>query len=124
MKKNLLTAMLFFVFLFVGIQSSSAQDVLNSYNYVSTSQATAILADEITEIQEHPVIYNDLQSHPEFPHLFRKLTFYVTVQEGIIVTNAIPESIIAGAEEANDIQDESNETFQTYIDEIVGLLTQ
>ena len=124
MKKNLLTAMLFFVFLFVGIQSSSAQDVLNSYNYVSTTQATAILSDEITELQEHPVIYNDLTSHPEFPHLNRKLNFYVAVYEGIVLTNTIPESIIAGTEEANDIQDESGDTFQTYVDEIVGLLTQ
>jgi len=128
MKKNFLTAMLFFAFLFVGIHSSIGQTVSDglvvSTQYVGTTQATAILADEITELNEHPVIYNDLQSHPEFPHLNRKLHFYVAVFEGIVVGNTIPDSILEGEIEANDIQDDSTESFDPYLVEIVQLLSQ
>lgn len=124
MKKNFLTAMLFFAFLFAGIQGTSAQDVILSYNYVNSTQATAILTDEITALEENPVIFNHLTSHPEFPHLSRKLTFYVSVYEGIVTEDVIPQSIIAGAGVANDIQDVSGEDFQPYIDEIVALLVQ
>ena len=128
MKKKFLTAMLFFAFLFVGIQSSFAQSandglVVNA-QYVSPSAATALLSDEITALEENPIIAGEMENHPQFPQLFRKLNFYVTVYEGIVVTSDIPDSIIKGAEEANDIQDEGTETFDTYLTEIVQLLSQ
>ena len=128
MKKNFLTVMLFFAFLFVGIHNSSAQvasdGLVVSTQYVNSSSASAILSDEITALEEHPVIYNDLQSHPEFPHLNRKLHFYVAVFEGIVVGNTVPDSILEGEVEANDIQDDSTESFDPYLVEIVQLLSQ
>jgi len=128
MKKNFLTAMLFFAFLFVGINNSSAQTASDglvvSTQYVNSSAASAILSNEITALEEHPVIYNDLQAHPEFPTLNRKLHFYVAVYEGIVVGNTVPESILAGEVEANDIQDDSAESFDPYLLEVVQLLSQ
>ena len=125
MKKKFLTMMLFFAFLFAGVQNASAQDglVVNA-NYVSPAEATVLLASEIESIEENPIYFQEQESHPLYPVLVRKISFYVAVSEGIIIGNTIPISITEGAIEANDIQDESGETFEPYLQEIVTLLSQ
>lgn len=125
MKKKFLTMMLFFAFLFAGIQNVSAQDglVVNA-NYVSTTEATTILAAEISSIEENPIYSQEQENHPQYPELVRKINFYVAVSEGIVIGNTIPTAIMEGAEEANDIQDETGETFEPYLQEIVALLSE
>ena len=125
MKKKFLTMMLFFAFLFAGVQNASAQDglVVNA-NYVSPTEATILLANEIDGIQENPIYFQEQESHPLYPYLVRKNNFYVATMEGIVIGNAIPTSITEGALEANDIRDDSGETFDPYLQEIVTLLSQ
>ena len=125
MKKKFLTMMLFFAFLFAGIQNASAQDgLVVSANYVSPAEATILLTAEIEGIQENPIYFQQQESHPLYTYLVRKNNFYVAVSEGIIVGNAIPTSITDGALEANDIRDDSGDTFEPYLQEIVTLPSQ
>lgn len=125
MKKKFLTMMLFFAFLFAGVQNASAQDglVVNA-NYVNPTEATILLANAIEGIEENPIYFQEQESHPLYPYLVRKMNFYVATMEGVMIGNAIPTSITEGALEANDIQDASGETFDPYLEEIVTLLSQ
>lgn len=125
MKKKFLTMMLFFAFLFAGIQNASAQDgLIFGANYVNSVEATTLLATEIESIEENPIYSQQQDSNPQYPVLVRKMNFYVAVSEEIFVGNTIPNSIMEGAKEANDIQDESGETFDPYLQAIVTLLSQ
>jgi hypothetical protein len=125
MKKKFLTMMLFFAFLFAGFQNASAQDglVVNA-NYVSPIEATSLLASEIQTIEANPIFAQMEVDNALFPHLERKLNFYVSVSEQIQVGITIPTSITEGAIIANNILDSSGETFDPYLQGIVTLLSQ
>lgn len=117
--------MLFFAFLFAGVQNASAQDglVVNA-NYVSPAQATILLATEIAGIEANPVYSQEQSDHVLYPHLMRQMIFYTHVSEEISLGDTIPVAIVEGAVEANDIVDGSGETFDPYLQEIVTLLSQ
>ena len=125
MKKKFLTMMLFFAFLFAGIQNASAQDgLVANANYVNPSEAIIILATEIDGIEQNPIYFQQQEGHILYPHLMRKMSFYTATMEGIMIGNTIPVSINEGELEANDILDSSGETFDPYLQEIVTLLSQ
>ena len=127
MKKKFLTMMLFFALLFAGVQNASAQledgFVVNA-NYVTSAQATLLLASEIQSIEENPIYSEEQTDHALYPHLSRKMIFYTHVSEEIFLGDTIPASIEKGVGEANDILDSSGETFDPYLQEIVTLLSQ
>ena len=128
MKKHFLTAMLFFAFMFVGIQSTSAQmesdGIISSAQYVGTAEATNILAYEINSLHNNPIIFNEVKTDSQFSYLERKLNFYTAVHEGIAIGNSIPDAIMEGEQEANDIDDDQVEGFDSYVMEIIQLLSQ
>ncbi len=124
MKKKFLTTMLFFAFLFAGVQNASAQDQIFGVQYVNPTEAMTLLTTEIESIDGNAIYNQQQESHPQYAYLVRKLSFYTAVYEGIYVGNTIPTSILEGKEEANDIKDDSGETFDPYLQEIVTLLSQ
>lgn len=122
MKKNFLTAMLFFAFLLIGIQNVSAQS--DGVQYVSSPEAMNILTTEINSIESNPIYSQSQSQNSEYSNLVLKLNFYVTVYERISVGDAVPTSIEIGIEES-DVEDEDfDQLFNPILQDINGLLSQ
>ena len=91
MKKTILTAMLFFALLFVGVQNASAQ-------YVSNDDATIILNAEVQAIEDNPAYANATSKTATFQYLNNKLAFYnfvnARIAAGSTVETAIQEGVL------------------------------
>jgi hypothetical protein len=91
MKKTILTAMLFFALLFVGVQNASAQ-------YVTNDDATVILNTEVQTIENNPAYTNASSKTATFQYLNNKVEFfnYVSAQiaAGSTVETAIQEGVM------------------------------
>jgi len=91
MKKTILTAMLFFAFLVVGVQNATAQ-------FVTNDQATIILAAETQSAINDPGYPNATNKDATWQYLNSKIVFYTTVKDqiaaGSSVETAIQESVL------------------------------
>ena len=91
MKKTILTAMLFFAFLVVGVQNATAQ-------FVTNDQATIILAAETQSAINDPGYSNATNKDATWQYLNSKIVFYTTVKDqiaaGSSVETAIQESVL------------------------------
>ncbi len=91
MKKTILTAMLFFALLFVGVQNASAQ-------YVTNDDATIILNAEVQAIEDNPAYANATSKTATYQYLNNKLEFYnfvnARIAAGSTVETAIQEGVL------------------------------
>ena len=99
MKKTILTAMLFFALLFVGVQNASAQ-------YVSNDDATIILNAEVQAVEDNPSYSNPTSKDANYQYLSNKVEFFnfvnariaagssveVAIQEGVLMVNTTTSS--------------------------------
>ena len=127
MKKTILTAMLFFAFLVVGVQNATAQ-------YVSNDDATIILNTEVQTILDNPNYTNGTSKDAQYQILDNKVTFYTFVKERIAAGETVEASINQGVMHTNTSNSATSGTWVTAIvgktpsltplhQEILGLLT-
>ena len=76
MKKTILTAMLFFAFLVIGIQSASAQ-------YVNNDTATQLLEAEIQTVLDDPEYNGTATKGANYAYLDNKVTLFTFVMQSI-----------------------------------------
>ena len=89
MKKTILTAMLFFAFLMIGVQNASAQ-------YVNADTATDLLEAEIADVIANPI--KDI-NNPNIDD--RKIELYTFVLNEIGGGSAVGNAITLGANRFN-----------------------
>ena len=91
MKKTILTAMLFFAFLVVGVQNATAQ-------YVTNDDATIILTTEVQTILDNPDYSNATSKTATVQYLDNKVNFYTVVKDqianGLTVDAAIQQGVL------------------------------
>ena len=123
MKKKFLTMMLFFAFLIAGIQNVSAQ-------YVSETEAMAIVQTEIQTIESNAVNQNTQEKTAAYAANVAKLEFLQAVNLRLLDGETVSDAIIHGVHEAavadyvvEPITD-AGDVFRTPLhQEIVDLLT-
>ncbi len=93
MKKKFLTMMLFFAFLIAGIQNVSAQ-------YVSETEAMAIVQTEIQTIESNSINPNTQEKTPYYAANATKLEFLQSVNLRLLDGNSVTDSIDQGVVEA------------------------
>ena len=90
MKKTILTAMLFFAFVVLSINSASAQ-------YVNSDDASDLLEAEIQTVLDNPAYQGSAKS-TQFAYLDNKLNLFTYVNErivaGVSVEDAIQEGVL------------------------------
>ena len=127
MKKTILTAMLFFAFLVVGVQNATAQ-------YVTNDDATIILNAEVQTILDNPNYSNATNKDATFQYLNNKVTFFTAVVDQIAAGSTVEASIQLGVLMTNTTPSSTSGTFVTaktgktpsltpLHQEIIGLLT-
>ncbi len=89
MKKTILTAMLFFAFLVVGVQNATAQ-------YVTNDDATIILNAEVQSILDNPAYTNATSKDATFQYLNNKVNFYTIVKDQIAAGSTVETAIQEG----------------------------
>ena len=128
MKKTILTAMLFFALLFVGVQNASAQ-------YVTNDDATIILNAEVQTVLDNPNYSNPTSKDATFQYLNNKVEFFnyvnarigagstveSAIQEGVLMVNSTA-SVTSGS--FVTAKAGKNPTLTPLHQEILGLLTQ
>ncbi len=91
MKKTILTAMLFFAFLVVGVQNVTAQ-------YVTNDDATILLNAEVQAIYNNPNYTSNTTKDAQYQYLDNKVTFYTFVKDrigaGETVATAIQQGVL------------------------------
>jgi hypothetical protein len=87
MKKTILTAMLFFAFLVVGVQNATAQ-------FVTNDQATIILAAETQSAINDPGYSNATNKDATWQYLNSKIVFYTTVKDQIAAGSSVETAIL------------------------------
>jgi hypothetical protein len=127
MKKTILTAMLFFALLFVGVQNASAQ-------YVTNDNATIILNTEVQTIENNPNYNNPTSKDATFQYLNNKVEFFNYVNARIAAGSSVETAIQEGVMMVNTTTSMTSGTFITaksgktpsltpLHQEILGLLT-
>ncbi|MDC3253809.1 hypothetical protein OAU89_02825 [bacterium] len=91
MKKNFLTMMLLFAFLFAGIQNASSQ-------YMSNSTAISTLTEQVDILNNNPVINQNQNQDPNYEYLRLKFDLYTIVYEKILEGGTVYDSIQEGVE--------------------------
>ena len=86
MKKNFLTMMLLFAFLFAGIQNASSQ-------YMSNSTAISTLTEQVDILNNNPVINQNQNQDPNYEYLRLKFDLYTIVYEKILEGGTVYDSI-------------------------------
>ncbi len=127
MKKTILTVMLFFALLFVGVQNASAQ-------YVTNDNATIILNTEVQTIENNPNYNNPTSKDATFQYLNNKVEFFNYVNARIAAGSSVETAIQEGVMMVNTTTSMTSGTFTTVKSgktpsltplhqEILGLLT-
>ena len=127
MKKTILTVMLFFALLFVGVQNASAQ-------YVTNDNATIILNTEVQTIENNPNYNNPTSKDATFQYLNNKVEFFNYVNARIAAGSSVETAIQEGVMMVNTTTSMTSGTFITaksgktpsltpLHQEILGLLT-
>lgn len=127
MKKTILTAMLFFAFLVIGVQNATAQ-------YVTNDDATILLNTEVQTILDNPNYTNGSVKDTQYQYLDNKVTFYTFVKDRIEAGETVAVAIQQGVMMTNTTTSSSAGTWVTakqgktpsltpLHQEIIGLLT-
>lgn len=127
MKKTILTAMLFFAFLVIGVQNATAQ-------YVTNDDATILLNTEVQTILDNPNYTNGSVKDTQYQYLDNKVTFYTFVKDRIEAGETVAVAIQQGVMMTNTTTSGSASTWVTakqgktpsltpLHQEIIGLLT-
>ena len=106
MKKTILTAMLFFAFLMIGVQNASAQ-------YVTNDDATIILNTEVQAIQDNPEYANATSKTTTVQYLDNKVNFYNFVNARIAAGSSVETAIQEGVMIVNTTTSSTSSTFTT-----------
>jgi len=88
MKKTIVTAMLFFAFLVVGIQSASAQ-------YVNNDTASDLLEAEIQTVLDNPA-YQGSSKDAQFAYYDNKVNLFTFVNERVSAGTSVEDAIKMG----------------------------
>ncbi len=128
MKKTIVTAMLFFALLFVGVQNASAQ-------YVNNDNATIILNTEVQTILDNPNYTNGSNKGATYQYLDNKVNFFTVVKDRIAAGSTVAVAIQEGVMLTNTSVSGTSGKWVTakpgklpsltpLHQEIIGLLTQ
>ena len=90
MKKTILTAMLFFAFLVLGIQSASAQQ------YVNNDTASDLLEAEIQSVLEDPAYTGATAKDAQFIYFTNKVELFTFVNDRIAAGSSVADAITLG----------------------------
>lgn len=125
MKRTILTAMLFFCFLVLGMQSATAQ-------YVNSDDASNLLMSEMQVVVDNPIYANQLEKNAQYADLKLKLNFYnglyESIKEGATVEEAIANQAVITYSTSNSLYSAQpsakNATLSPLHQEVIDLLSQ
>lgn len=89
MKKTILTAMLFFAFLVMGVQNVNAQ-------YVSVDDAAALLQTEVQSIYNNSSYTNNQTKDAQWIYLDEKVELYTFVYDQILAGSTVEAAVELG----------------------------
>jgi len=128
MKKTILTAMLFFAFLLVGVQNASAQtdvapQTTTTQNYTNSSQAMSLLLVEIQNVENDPLYSGNQTQHPTYSDLVLRLNYYIAVYEGLLIGEEVSTAIQIGVDESDATDKEMTEIIDPTKQQVEQLLS-
>ena len=103
MKKTILTAMLFFGFLVLGIQNVSAQ-------YVSAEDAEIILQAEVQAIYDNPAYTDNQTKDANWLYMDSKVTLYTYVADQLAQGATVESAVKGGVVQHNFFNNQSSGT--------------